>query len=115
MDLRLIDTCLPCYVLDHCNGPAELLVGVVVTHESCNVDVKNDLLCGIRDSEFDEADKPGFDDDAAKAAVESFFADLEPMALWAPSSNIEPRAEDDDGESCYSWFRLSWEAPEAEA
>jgi len=113
MYIRLIDTCLASYVLDHCNGPNELLIGIPVWRESCNVDVKNDLLCGIRDSEFEPEDKPGFDDDAAKAAVESYFAEADPAAPWPPSIHVEASNDDDDGEAPCSWFRLSWAAPEA--
>lgn len=113
MDLQHVDACLSCYVLDHCNGPRELLVGVPLFAGALNGDVKNDLLCALRDAEFDPDDKPGFDDDDARAAVVELFAFLDMAAPWAPAVGLDdlPDVDDElDGESCFSWFRFSWPA-----
>lgn len=108
MHARHIDTCLSCYVLDHCNGDHELLLGAYVTAESTMDDVKAELLSEIGASDYD---KPGFDYDAARAAIAEAFEGMNGDALF--DSRLEPVDPDDDtAESCYAWFRLSWEAPE---
>lgn len=110
MDLQHVDACLACYVMNHCNGPRELLIGVPLFAGALNGDVKNDFLCALRDAEFDPEDKPGFDDDAARAAIDSAFADLDPAAPWAPADGLDLQGVNDepDGEQCFSWFRFSW-------
>ena len=111
MDLSHVDTCLSSYVLDHCNGDHELLLGVPVTLASRMYDVRQ-----VLDSEINGAmcDKPGFDYDAAHRAVAEAFKGVHPLKTF--DRRLEPAEPDDDmAESCYAWFRLSWEAPEAEA
>lgn len=108
MDLCYIDTCLSCYVLDHCNGDNELLLGVTVNRASRVFEVKNLLHEEVRSL---DVDKPGFDYDAAHAAIDAAFKGAHPLKAW--SKTLEPSDPDDDtGESVYSWFRLTWEPAE---
>lgn len=107
MDLTHIDTCLSDFVLDHCNGDHELLLGVPVTLASRMYDVRNDLQSEINGL---DTDKPGFDYDAAHAAVAEAFKGVHPLKTFAPSlERSDPN--DDMAETCYAWFRLSWEVP----
>ncbi len=111
MDLTHIDTCLSSYVLDHCNGDHELLLGVPVTLASRMYMVRDDLQREING--LDVA-KPGFDYDAAHGAVAEAFKGVHPLKTF--DRRLEPADPDDDmAESCYAWFRLSWDAPESEA
>jgi hypothetical protein len=105
MHVRHIDTCLSDYVLDHCNGDSELLIGVPVDRASRVYSVKRALHDEI---ELRAADygKPGFDYAAAHAAIDEAFAGTHPLKAW--DSSLEP--SDEDGETCYSWFRFDWEA-----
>lgn len=107
MDLRHIDTCLSSYVLDHCNGDHELLLGVMVNRASRMFEVRN-----LLNEEIDGLDvaKPGFDYDAAHGAVAEAFKGVHPLKAF--DRRLEPTDPDDDmAECCYAWFRLSWEAP----
>lgn len=102
MEIQHIDTCLSCYVLDHCNGDNELLLGVYVSSASRVYDVKREAH---EELERSDCDKPGFDYDAAHAAIDVAFAGVHPFKTWDTMIESDP---DDVGESVYSWFRLSW-------
>jgi hypothetical protein len=109
--VRHVDTCLASYVLDHCNGEREALLGVAVDHESTYASVKADLI-----REWCELDLYGRtappDDSAVIDEIESEFAGApDPSALFAPSL-VAPAIGDesaDTDESVYAWFRVSWE------
>lgn len=103
MDLCHIDTCLSDYVLDHCNGDHELLLGVAVDRASRVHQVKAALQDEISGA---DVGKPGFDYDAAHKAVDAAFAGAHPFKAW--SKSLEP-STGEDTESVYSWFRLTWE------
>lgn len=111
MDLHHTDTCLSSYVLDHCNGDHELLLGVYVTSATRYHHVKSDLHAEVNAL---DTDKPGFDYEAAHTAINEAFAGCHPLKVW--DKRLEKADPDDDmAETCQSWFRLSWEAPEVEA
>lgn len=111
INIRHVDTCLPCYVLDHCNGERETLLGVAVTSESTYASVKRDLIAEWNGADlYGKADVP--DDSAVLAEIESEFSGAPDMAApFTPS--LEPSEDDDEpGESVSAWFRIEWEAPE---
>lgn len=109
--LTHVDTCLSCFVLDHMNGDNELLLGVYVDGETTCMQVKADLLSEINGA---CGTKPGFDYDKAAQAVVEAFAAVDLDTIFAPSLEV-PSEDDDEGESCYAWFRLAWPAEEEEA
>jgi hypothetical protein len=113
VSIRHVDTCLSCYVLDHCNGEHELLIGVHVDSASTIADVKAAVL-----DEWRAGDDYGLSDPPSEAefaeAVNEAFASADPAALF--DSRLDPREEADDcSESCQAWFRLSWEPLESGA
>lgn len=105
MEISHIDTCLSCYVLDHCNGDDELLLGVPVSRGSRMFQVRQSLRDEI---EALSTDKPGFSYDAAHAAVAEAFKGVHPLRAF--DSRLEPDSDDETAETCYAWFRLSWDA-----
>ncbi len=112
VSLRHVDTCLPCYVQDHCNGDDECLVGVPVARRDRVWHVRQclefDVLRGASDS-F-PADMP---DDVILAAIADAWRGAHPLKAWDRS--LEPDNSEDMGESCYAWFRFSWEQESAYA
>lgn len=103
---RHVDTCLPCYVQDHCNGDDECLLGVPVTG--------SDRVWHVRQClEFDamRGGADSFPDDMSDAAILAAIADAWRGAhpLKAFDSSLERATDDDMGESCYAWFRFTWE------
>lgn len=113
--VRHIDTCLSCYVTDHCNGDAELLIGVPVNGDTTYAEVREGL-----EREISALDLSGRLDDAdlaplyaaIRAAVLDEFSTVRDTA--APfDASLEVASPDDDesaGELCYAWFRVSWAA-----
>lgn len=110
--LRHIDTCLSGYVLDHCNGDSELLLGVPVDGGSTYEDVRQNLLNEWR---ADCSEKGAHvTEDMFRATVDDQFSTVPDMAAPFDSSLETPDedADDDSGETCYAWFRVSWDEPE---
>jgi hypothetical protein len=101
-----VDTCLPDYVLDHCNGDDECLLGVYVDGNT----TYEQLKAGLRE-ELDSSDWGIPDEawDAVDVALEDLFRPVDSMST-AFDNRLETRSDDDCGlPSCYAWFRLSWE------
>lgn len=106
VSMRHVDTCLPCYVQDHCNGETECLVGVPVSKRDRVWHVRQclefDIARGASDS-FPE-DMP---DSAILAAIADAWRGAHPLKTW--DASLEPDSGEDIGEACYSWFRFTWE------
>lgn len=102
MQIIHVDTCLPCYVLDHCNGDNEALVGVPVDRATRHWQLRESLEREI----FDYCDKiPADKDEELKAAIAELFAGVHPLSTF--DSSLEPAADDWE-ESCMAWFRVTW-------
>ena len=103
MQIDHIDTCLPCYLLDHCNGDKEQLLCVAVDSTMRMYQTRDDL---IREIECNGDKIPDGRDSEAIAAARALFASVHPLKVFDAGTG---RADDDSGESCYACFRLSWE------
>lgn len=111
LTIRHVDTCLSCFVLDHCNGETEALVGVSVDGETTYSDLRESLLDEVNWN-CDKLPTRYTPKDVA-AAVADLFEFVSDMEMQFDSSLAMPDREDDfDGESCFAWFRLSWEPGE---
>lgn len=95
-----IDTCLPCYVMDHCNGETELLLGVPVDRSTRYYQVRNELIDELH-TLWDERIPKG-----AESAIKSVFTRVHPFKVF--DNTLDSASEYESGESCYAWFRLSW-------
>ena len=105
MELYRMDTCLACYVTNHCNGTNEELVGVYVDAGMRNYEVKKELLAALA-SRCDKITKAGLES-RARAAIETRFEGLHPLACFGrflPSRADCAQAED----TPQAWFRFSW-------
>lgn len=131
VSIRHVDTCLSSFVLDHCNGERETLLGVPVDGSTTRAAVKAGLLDEWRRAPGKEGE-PSEED--FRAALDEQFSTVSDMSaafdssLDAPAdleeagdeeSEEEPPAPPADyfpdvdftgGETCYAWFRVSWTA-----
>lgn len=108
LTIRHVDTCLSCYVLDHCNGETETLVGVPVTCETSFSDLREGLESEIR---WTAQQPEGVTVADLHAALDDLFANVSDMSKSFDSSLEQPEAYEDDGgvgETCFAWFRMSW-------
>ena len=102
-----VDTCLPCYVLDHCNGETEELVGVYVDASTRNHEVSAALLEELA-TNCDKLAEAGLES-AARDAVAEAFEGLHPLACFGRM--LPSRAECAEAEEApQAWFRFSWES-----
>lgn len=139
--LSHMDTCLPDYLQDHCNGDHEMLLAVPVDGATTVEQVIDALADEFRSSsdergahitEDDFADilRRTFDGEFAPAIFDSRLEqsletrrelarieleDLEEQGeaeeeIEAARETVEQLDEEREGESCYAYFRLSWEA-----
>lgn len=113
VSLSYVETCLSCYVADHRNGDHELLLGVAVDNTSTFAELREGL-----ESEFNSSDwgKDGLEDltDAQfQAALDDLFAPTAKHMSQLYEPTLEP--SDEDSESCYAWFVLTWEVEESES
>lgn len=99
-----VDTCLPCYVLDHCNGETEMLIGVPVDKASRMHMVRRDLESEVRNYGDKLSDE--FSDSDVANAIGELFQGVHPLKAFDKSLE---RAADETDESCYAWFRFAWE------
>ena len=107
MNLQHIDTCLPCYLLNHCNGETEELVGVYVDSGTRYHEVKTALLEELS-SHCDKIAESG-QEQAARGAIESAFKGVHPFKVF--DRMLPSRAECSDAiEAPQAWFRFSWES-----
>jgi hypothetical protein len=105
--LTHVDTCLSCYVQDHCNGDNELLLGVPVDRSTRAYQLRAalaDELQVMGDS------RDSLDYDKAEAAIREWFKDVHPLKAF--DNRLETASPEDDCELCYAWFRLEWEPAE---
>lgn len=103
LSIRHVDTCLPDYVLDHCNGETEALVGIPVYGSTTYARMRSDLLADIHLSCDKLPEEFGLAE--ITAAVDELFETVPDMAkAFAPM--LEP--SDEDCHSTFAWFRLNW-------
>lgn len=102
-----VDTCLPCYVQDHCNGETEMLIGVPVDRASRMHNVKQALADEARD--YSDKFPDDLPDSTVAAAIGELFKGVHPLKAFNHSLGA---AGDEMGESCYAWFRVEWESAE---
>lgn len=104
LNVEHVDTCLPCYVLDHCNREGECLVGVPIDGSTTYAQARESL---IEEATIYEAYLPeDMPDQVIIDAINEHFKSAEPKAVIDP--NIGPHIE---GEDCVClWFRFSWES-----
>lgn len=98
-----VDTCLPCFVQDHCNGETEALFGVPVDAASRNYMVRDELKKEIRNC--GEKLPEAITESQVNAAVNDLFSRVNMLRPF--DSSLEPFT-DEHAESCYAWFRLTW-------
>lgn len=106
INIEHVDTCLSCYVLDHCNGDDETLIGVAVDGKSTYASVKSDLweeICNnyrlfpedMRDIEI-------------RIAINALFEPVTDLSAYFDPS-LENTEEDEMGDMPCAWFRFTWE------
>lgn len=104
LTIRHVDTCLPSFVLDHCNGETEALVGVPVYGSTTYADLFEGLENEIRWN----VDQPeGLTSEDLRNALNELFECVADMSKPFDSSLDSPE-DHDDGETCFAWFRMSW-------
>lgn len=106
VDVTHVDTCLSCYVQDHCNGSDELLLGVTVDGNTTYQQVRDALLDEWRtygDKAPDEVT-----DELFEAAVDEQFSTADANAVFDKSLEVPDEDAEQDGESCMAWFRVTW-------
>lgn len=102
-----VDTCLPCYLLDHMNGDNEMLLGVPVDGDSTFEMVRADLQAELG---YSTIDKPGFDFYLAQIAIDSAFLEHAGDDPFDPSLDVMSEADvEADVEAPQAWFRIAWE------
>lgn len=104
-----VDTCLSCFVLDHCNGDNEALFGVYVDSSSRMYSVKERLMEEILNMGDKIPDE--ISNYQVAAAIAECFAGVHPFKAF--DSSLERASGEDCGEACQAWFRLDWEAEES--
>lgn len=102
--VRHIDTCLSCYVLDHCNGDNELLLGVSVDRGTRHYQLRAALLDEWH-SNCDERVPESVTDDVFRSAVLDCFSSAHPLATFDRGLDYST----EDSETCFAWFKVSWE------
>lgn len=105
LSVRHVDTCLPCYVQDHCNGENEMLIGVPVDKASRMHTVRRDLAAEVR--AYGDKLPAEFTDSDVESAIGDMFKGVHPLKAF--DSSLDRASADDMGESCYAWFRFTWE------
>lgn len=98
-----VDTCLPCYVLDHCNGDDEALFGVPVSGSDRLYHVKRALKDEVRATGDKIPER--YSDADVNAAIDEVFRGFNPFKVF--DSSLETANE--YGESVYAWFRITWD------
>lgn len=106
LSVRHVDTCLPDYVSDHCNGDSEWLCGIPVDHTTRNGDVFRAVLDECRSYGDKLPDAITAHD--VRRAVEYEFDGLDKRAAF--KSRPDKPQGDGYGDSVYAWFRFSWES-----
>lgn len=104
LSISHVDTCLPCYVQDHCNGDDEMLLGVPVDSSSRNHQVRDSLIDEVRN--YGDKLPDSITDNEVKAAIIDLFKQAHPFGVFERGLD----KADDSGESAYAWFRFTWES-----
>lgn len=103
LDCSHVDTCLPAYVLDHCSGDTEMLVGVPVDRLTRIWRLRRDLASEV--AAYGDNLPEEIDNAQVEAAIAECFAGAHPLATY--DSSLEAASEGD--ECCQAWFRFTWE------
>ncbi|AEI71124.1 hypothetical protein [EBPR siphovirus 5] len=106
--MRHVDTCLPCYVQDHCNGESECLVGVPVSRADRVWHVRQCLEFDVSRGASDSFPEDMLDSEI-QAAIADAWRGAHPLKAWDRTLERATAESDEMGESCYSWFRFEWE------
>lgn len=101
-DCSHIDTCLPCYLQDHHNREGELLLSVPVDRSTRNGSLMRQVIDELGSADFGLPD--GFDYEEAEKAIRDCFAGTDGRKLF--DSTLDKA--DDEGESCYAHFLLTY-------
>ena len=107
--IQYVETCLPCYVNDHCNGDDELLLGVSVTPRMSAREVWQGL-CDEWRNNGDKAPAEYTDSQFCTESLRIFTLDGFDKP-FAPNLEV-PDEDDDTHEWPQAWFRVSWGAPD---
>ena len=99
-----VDTCLSCYLLDHHNGDAELLLGIPVDGRTLVRDMPDMLRDELNACDWDIPDD-AFTNEEFEQALKDCFAAADKRKRFDPTLEI---AADDCDEWCYAWFLLEW-------
>lgn len=97
-----VDTCLSCYVLDHCNGDNETLLGVPVDSSS--------RVWNVIDGVMEElANDERIPDWVSERMIDEAIKDLRNGAhpFKTFDKSLEPNKE--NSETCFAWFRVTWD------
>ena len=101
MDIQHIDTCLPCYLQDHCNGGNAQLLCVAVDSAMRMHHVLAEL---IQEIEHNGDKIPEGRDAEAVAAARELFKGVHPFRVFDPYCGRGDEYDD----MCYAYFRLTW-------
>jgi hypothetical protein len=111
---RFIDICTSDYVLDHCNGDNECLIGVSVGHDTKWESLLDDVMSEVWQQDKIPAD---VSDDMIKAEIESDVMRASNVVGSMTASGVFDNHDEDD-EADYvdsdsmAWFRITWQEKE---
>lgn len=106
IQMRHIDTCTSDYVLDHCNGEHETLVGIAVDGSMTYGQVKAALVRELETN--DDARLLTLDEAALIEAATSQFVPMLDNEPFAPGAQLELEEGDTEGDTIFAWFRFQW-------
>jgi hypothetical protein len=104
-NIRYIETCLPDYVQDHCNGKSETLLGIDVDASTEVWELESMLANAWR--ELDSFEDEPADLDAAFTSTLADMFGAKDNSLFMPDL-AQAVEEDDADQSSVAWFRVSW-------
>lgn len=104
-----VDTCLPCYLADHCNRSEDMLLQAEVNGTTSYQEVMDELLSQLHGTMVEDET---FDYDQAELAIREEFSNVLNMAT--PFDDSLESDDDDSEDSCYAWFVLSWPTANSE-
>lgn len=107
VNVRHIDTCLSCYLLDHHTRPGEVLLGIPIDGASTYAQLREDLENEVSGY---TGDVPEGWYDAARAAIAEQFSTVPDTAVpFDPNVDLSEEDEN-EGDFCQAWFLFTWDA-----
>ena len=103
VDVSHVDTCLPDYVLDHCNGDDELLVGLSLGTSAEEAADSIAEECGNSDKVPAELSH-----EAIREAAAATCAHVDLRYIDSDGNPCDEAPEDRDSEEPQAWFRVTW-------